>query len=118
MGRVSLSGVPDPYTLKANDTATPLVATLYDANGQPVPLPSGTPVFFAMRPAVVGMPGPTFKKAARIVNEQGKVAYDWAPEDVGTPGPFKAEWEVSTANGPLTVPSDGYIDLIILPDVG
>lgn len=110
--------MPGPYVLKANDTATPIRATLYDADGKPVPLPQGTVVSFAMRPAVVGQEGPTFKKAARIVSDPGKVAYDWESEDVEVAGPFKAEWEVVMPTGPQTFPSDGYLDVIVLADVG
>lgn len=107
-----------PYVVKQGDTATPITGTLFDANDERVLLPSGTAVRFAMRPAMPGQPGPSFKKDARILSQEGRWAYDWEAEDVAVPGPYKAEVEVVLPNGPQTFPSDSYLDIIVLAEVG
>ncbi len=104
-----------PYTVMQFDTATPLRARLRDGKGRLVPLPPGTPIWFSMRPAVEGLPGAVFQKSGYIVESPGRVGYDFENEDVAISGPYLAQWRVILPDGPQTFPSDGYLDLVILP---
>jgi hypothetical protein len=107
-----------PFPIKRGDTNTPIIGRLRDGKGVLVPLPPGTQVFFAMAPAVAGLPGATFKKAGYIVESPGRVGYALEAEDVAIAGPYHAEWEVILPGGPQTFPSDGYLDIVIVPDLG
>lgn len=122
----------DAFLIKEGDTQPSLAATLSDDNG-PVVIPGGSTVTFVMRKVVDscganGSPcctssgqvtGATVvNRAAVIVNAAtGQVRYDWAVGDTAMPGEFAGEFKVSVSSLVTTYPSEGYIPIIINPDL-
>ncbi len=116
---LTISGVAsDPYPLKRGDTDPPIQATLRQANKKPVPL-GGCTVRFIMRPAP-GIDAPLLAAAAEVLDEAaGKVRYQWVDGDTDVVGVYRAVWEVTFPTGRVrTVPTKGWIDVVIEDDLG
>ena len=103
-------------TIKRGDTRNAIKAVLKDAAGAPVDL-TGCEVKFHMaplnRPAVIS-------RAAHIENAAtGEIWLVWAPGETDTAGVYRAEFEVVYQDGRReTFPSNGYIGIQILDDLG
>lgn len=113
----------DTVTLKRNDTAPALEATVTDENG-PVDLTGATAVVFKMATATES--GRTLVPGALVLTGTGSlvdaasgvVQYDWVPGDTATSGRFFGEFEVTLAGGKLrTFPTLGYISITITDDL-
>lgn len=100
--------------LKQHDTSRPITDTL-TINGVAINLANAT-VSLIFRAA----DGTVTKRTATIVSAGfGQVQYTPIPADVATPGIFDLEWEIVFVDSTnLTVPTSGYIRLIIHPDLG
>ena len=67
---------------------------------------------------------PLFKKPCQILDQsvpvnEGRGYYDWSADDTVTSGSFEYELEMTWEDGEIqTVPADGYLDLIIVDDIG
>jgi hypothetical protein len=111
------------FSIKQNDTAPSIAATLKDSGGLPVDL-TGAQVKFIMatRPngAQVEHDAAKVDAAASIVDAAaGEVRYDWQATDTDTAGVFDAEWEVTYASGAVeTFPSGEYLIIKVLEDLG
>ena len=105
--------------MKAGDTAPVVRATLLDENGDPVDL-TGASVKFVMAttttPKIVKVEADCVLESAPA----GVVAYEWAEGDTATAaGEYVAEFEVVFADAKVqTFPTDGYIDVTIVDDLG
>jgi hypothetical protein len=103
------------FIIKSNDTLPYLEATLSDDNGV-VDL-TGATVTFVMRErngaaAVV-------RAAASIVEaDEGTVRYEWAEGDTVDAGQYRGEFEISIGGKVLTYPSETYIPINIVADLG
>lgn len=102
--------------LKRNDTWPPAEAQLLDAEGNPIPLTEATVKFLMADPKG----SQKISAPAEILDEvEARVRYNWQPADTDTEGAWLAEWEITFSDGKIaTVPNDGYIKVIILPDKG
>lgn len=133
----------DAFQIKQHDTQPSLAATLSDDNG-PIVIPGGAVVTFVMRkvadcgcgtsannnglspgqygycnpPASQVTSAPAVNRAAVVVNAAtGQVRYDWAAGDTSAPGEYSGEFKVSVSSLVTTYPSEGYIPIIINPDL-
>lgn len=133
----------DAFLIKQNDTQPSLAATLSDDNG-PIVIPGGAAVTFVMRkvadcgcgtsgnnsglmpgqagycnpPASQVASAPVVNRAGVIVDAAlGKVRYDWAVGDTAASGEFAGEFKISVGTLVTTYPSEGYIPIIINPDL-
>lgn len=107
------------YQIKRNDTHPSITATLTDEQGA-IPL-AGTTVRFKMAAAPdSGISFTPINRVCTITNAAtGQVQFDWQTGDTAAAGVYRAEFEVTFANGAVeTFPSDGYIDIIIRADLG
>lgn len=105
---------PD-FTIKRDDTAPPIEATLQKADGSAVAIEGATVRFHMLtmaREVVVD-------QAAEIVDaNEGTVRYEWAAGDTDTRGLFLAEWEVTFATGEVeTFPNDRHLYIHITGDL-
>lgn len=109
------------FTLRQDDTASPLTDTLEDATGAAVSI-QGATVKLTMVP-VTG--GTAVLNAVAATNAQvgdgsngtkGHVSYAWQAADTHTPGYFLASWTVTFVDNTIqTFPNDGYILIHITP---
>lgn len=79
---------------------------------------AGTTVKFLMKLPSAGSP---VVSAPAIIDDavNGYVSYQWAVGDTATPGVYRAEWEITYANGQTqTVPADGYDIVEVVADLG
>lgn len=106
------------FTIKQNDTAPSMRATLLDANSKPIPL-AGASVVFNLRPKV---PGDIVvdEGAVNILDAvKADVEYLWQPGDTEVPGLYNGEFRITFGDGSVeSVPNDGHIDVEILAAVG
>lgn len=104
----------DVFTIKQNDTAPSITATLYDADGVVVDL-TGASVTFHMR----HKDGTVKVDAAAVVaNNSGIVRYDWIAADTDTVGRYNAEFEVTYGDASIeTFPNGRYLRINIKDDI-
>lgn len=106
------------YSIKRNDTAPAIRAALLDAKGV-VDLTNAT-VRFLMRP-VLPQHAPVLNASASVVDNpaKGVVEYQWVVGDTAIAGAYYAEWEVTRSDlTVVTFPSDDYLEVRILADLG
>lgn len=106
------------YNVKQGDagTFTPQ-SFLEDGAGAAVNL-AGATVRFVMR--AHGADTAKVAAAAEVVGDgsTGEVRYEWQAADLDTPGVYRAEWEVTYTGGAVeTFPADGYITVVVVPDL-
>lgn len=105
-------------TMKQNDRLPLLTCTLKDANGARDL--TGETVRFLMRSSsgsVVIDQTSTGSLVTVLDSTAGRVRYNWAAGDLGTPGNYLAEWETTDAlDRPLSYPNDGNIEIIVKPE--
>jgi hypothetical protein len=108
------SQISSLVTIKQNDTARILYDTL-TISGTPLNLTSGSVMLIWYDP----VEGTATRKSGSVqVAESGSVSYQLTSDDVGTVGNFILEWEATLSSSTvLTVPTETYIKLKILPDL-
>jgi hypothetical protein len=104
------------FSIKQNDTAPALQASLFDASGAALDL-SGASARFHLRKR----DGTTtlIDAAATIVTASpAVVSYSWAAGDTDTVGEYEAEFEITYADSTVeTFPNRGYILVRIWDDI-
>jgi hypothetical protein len=106
------------FSIKRGDTAPPLVAVLRSEGGTALDLSDVTSVAFKMRPAT-GVGSAVTGSAAVVDALAGKVAYSWRSGDTAVIDLYWAEFEIRWNSGEVqTVPSDEYIEVRVLADLG
>lgn len=104
------------FYIKRNDTSPAILAQLVDGNDDPVLL-TGATIRFHMK----SVQKSTFilDEAASIDDEDNSIVrYDWDASDTEASGVYRAEFEVTYADGSIeTFPNDGYISVIITDDL-
>jgi len=103
--------------MKQNDRLPVLEITIKKTDGTPLDLTGATAKFFM----VDAKTNVTKVSAAATVKNAtgGVVEYAWAAGDTDTAGDFKAEVEITYADGKkITAPSEGYIEIKIHPELG
>lgn len=104
------------FEIKQNDREPPLDYVFTDADGQPVDL-TGKAVVFIMAPE----PGGTVKvnrQAATITDAtNGLVQYPWGATDTDTSGRYLAEFEATGSGKKQSSPVDGYIHVVVIPEL-
>lgn len=106
-------------TVKRGDTAPPYVATLtyVDKDGVVTPVDlTGAAVKVLGEGDTVGMP-PINRVATGT--DQGEVRMNWAAGDTAVAGRYRTEIQVTYPDGSvLTFPAGGYLDVVVVPDLG
>lgn len=108
---------PPFFSIKQNDTLPVIQSVLEDASG-PIDLTSCTIKFLMRNMDGTGTP---LSAVATIDADPttGIVSYQWRAADTVIAGEYRGEFEVTdTDSNKLTYPSDGYIYITILPDLG
>ena len=103
--------------LKRGDTRMAIRATLIGSDGAPVDLSSAARVRWLMadgrRELVMDREAEVIEAAA------GRVLVTFEPGDTDRAGVFVAEFEVQWSDGRReTYPTDGYLHIEIIPDLG
>ncbi len=104
------------FSLKAGDRLPSIRATL-STGGTAVDLSTATGVDFIMRADNAN--APKVNSPAIVVDAvSGIVRYDWTVADTDAPGKYKAEWEVTWADGKRqTFPTLTYHEVDVLADL-
>lgn len=99
------------FTIKQGDTSPAIEATLKDRDGNAVNLTGASVQFHLSTTAYKNV----IDAAGTLVNaSEGRVKYEWQPDDTGQQGDFFAEFEVTYADNTIeTFPNDGYISVEI-----
>lgn len=111
--------LPVTTTIKRNDREPPFRAKLFQ-DGDAAAL-AGASVRFLMK-LEGAMPSSPAKVSSLATVEDaaaGIVRYDWAAGDTDAPGSYRAELEVTYANGKTrTFPNEGYLAIRVVGDLG
>jgi hypothetical protein len=104
--------------MKRGDLLPPLIVDLTQADGTPVPVEDAEVVLI-----VRGVHGTVIVDRAPVIvtatEDAVRATYWWQPGDTDIAGNYRGEIEVRYASGvPVTVPSTGYILLVIEADLG
>jgi len=100
------------FSIKQNDTAPSLRATLRDGSGTVIDLTDAT-VRFHMK--AVGGTAVKVDALSNIIDaEGGIVQYNWASNDTDTAGSYYAEFEVTYSDGTIeTFPNNSNLSISI-----
>lgn len=108
----------DVLKLKRGDLFPTLDATLTDRDGTPFPIPLGATVALRMRDAAGGAMVIDNAPVTIIDAAAGKVSYAWVSGDTNTAGTYFGEFVVVfSGGGTQTFPGDGYVEILISPEV-
>lgn len=108
-------------TYKRGDTGPPITITCLDGTN-PKDLTGATSAKFLM--GTINAQGVSTLKTSGTMTfdadrSTGKVTYAWQTTDLDTPADYKVEVEVTWANGQKqTFPSDSYLTVSVIADVG
>jgi hypothetical protein len=99
----------DVFHIKKGDRLPKLRMLLTDSTGTIIDLTNAT-VKFRMRLAGAS----TLKVNSTATNVgSGIVEYPWAAIDTDTPGTYSAEWELTYSGGVQTVPTAGFVTVVV-----
>lgn len=104
------------FTIKQNDTAPSLKATLKDGSGTVIDLTNAT-VRFHMK--AVGATTTKVDRATSVTDAtNGVVQYNWQPADTDTAGSYYAEFEVTYSDGTIeTFPNNSNLSISIRAEI-
>lgn len=107
--------MPDTLSIKRGDTSPGVEYRLgVYADGSGV-LSGASARFLMARPGSA----PIVDEAAEIADVDGVLRYGWATGDTAASGVYRAEFEVTFADGHIeTFPSSGWLTITISPDIG
>jgi uncharacterized protein YfaS (alpha-2-macroglobulin family) len=100
------------FPLKVGDSAPVLQATLSDSDGNAVDLTGADVQFRLLEPR----DGATKIDSPATIHDasNGIVRYQWASGDTDEAGRYRAEFEVTYADGSVeTFPNDGFHDVVL-----
>lgn len=104
------------FHIKAGDTSPVVDARLLDGRKKSIPLVDGDTVKFRMVPVETGIAPPLEGDAEIVDYDHADVRYEWADGDTDVAGTYRAEFYIAFGDGgDETVPSGGYIDVVIHP---
>lgn len=100
----------DTFTIKQGDTHRRLQLTLTDLTTV-----DATGVHFRMRP----QGGGALKvDAPGTIDSATQVSYEFTAGQLDTPGVYYLEAALTFADGPETVPTSGYVTVVVEPKLG
>ena len=103
------------FYIKQGDRKEYLVATLKDSNGNAIDV-SGLTVKFIM--AADTSTTPVINGACTLTDpSNGIVTYEWQAGDTSTAGTYIAEFQIDDSGEYRTVPTKGYLTIIIVDDI-
>jgi hypothetical protein len=113
------------FKLKQNDTLPTLPFRILQPDGEtPQDLTDATSITMVVRTkGAQSTAPPLFKKPCTKLTQTGadigRGYYAWVAADTATAGAFEYELEIIWTDGGIqTVPADGYLDLVIVDDIG
>lgn len=102
--------------MKSGDRLPILRMQLADSSGAAVDL-TGATVSFVMGPRGGGLM--TLTGVASVVTAaSGVVEFAWGVGDLASAGVYEAEWRATWVNGRQTVPTSGYVIIVVEPAKG
>lgn len=108
----------DQFFIKRGDTSPAIRRQFFDGAGRIIDLEGATVVFsmaFPNRGAVVVSRQPCLVQGEA---DERAVIYPWKPADTAVAGTFRAEFEITFADGAIeTVPNGGYLQINIAEDI-
>lgn len=110
-----------PFIIKRNDTAPPLIATVYDkgclGEWNRLDLSGTTKIEFSMVDDC-GNLIISSQSAETISANSGIIQYNWKPQDTAQEGDFMGEFEIFFNNGTkMSLPREGGINIRIIKDI-
>lgn len=112
--------MPNSIQFKRGDTAAVVRATLYSDDESTIPINlTGASVKFIMA-LVAADPGtPVVNGDCTLIDAaNGRIGYDWLEADVAVTGVYKAEFQVTYADGKIqTFPRQEYLTITITEDL-
>ena len=106
--------------IKQHDRATPLIIqSSYEQSTDLLDIPTSTPVVFTMTKDGAISPKVNRQTAQVVSSSAGVVTvqYNWGATDTDTPGLYRGEFEVNLGGLPLTLPTQGYLSILIEEDL-
>jgi hypothetical protein len=107
--------------VKQHDRAYPLIveASYASDTNELLNIPPGTPAFFTMTKEGATTPKVNRQSATVVSSALGVVTlqYDWGVSDTDTPGLYRGEFEVDLSGKSLTIPTPGYVTILVDPDL-
>lgn len=107
--------------VKQHDRAYPLVveASYASDTTELLNIPPGTPAVFTMTKEGASTPKINRQSAIVVSSALGVVTlqYNWGASDTDTPGLYRGEFEIDIAGKPLTIPTPGYVTIIVDSDL-
>lgn len=107
--------------VKQHDRAYPLIVEASYANTtELLNIPPGTSAVFTMTKEGASTPKINRQLATVVSSALGVVTlqYNWGASDTDTAGLYRGEFEIDIAGKPLTIPTPGYISILVDPDLG
>ena len=109
----------DSFKIRQNDRKEPLARTLQDSLGAAVDLTGATVKFLMRKKREATAPLKVNVAAVVVAAASGQVRYDWAAGDTDTVGTYKAEFEVTFADGrKQSFPNSGYLLVLVTQELG
>lgn len=106
----------DQFFIKQGDTSPAIRRQFFDGAGNVIPLAGATVLFSMARNGVTVVD----QQPCLITGEGEDVAavYPWKPADTAKAGTYRAEFEITYADGAIeTVPNDGYLQINIAEQI-
>ncbi len=107
-----------PFEIKRGDLEPALNATLKQGDGMPIDLSAAVSVRALVRHATTQMLA--VDRVVPVVSATGgMVQIVWVTGETAIDGPYEVEFEITWPGGrPQTVPSNGFFNFLIYPDLG
>lgn len=102
------------FPIKKGDRLPRLKMALTDSSGTALDL-TGASVTFRMRARQGGALKVNAAGSISGTPTAGLVEYAWAPGDTDTEGLYDAEWVLSYSGVPQTVPTSGFVTVVVGP---
>lgn len=111
--------VSDTIRMKVGDRLPAIDRVLYKPDGTPQDLTGATVQFkFQLAPVNGGAAGTVKGGSCTVLNVAGgQVRYSWAAGDTSVAGVYRAEFIATIGGSDVSFPNQGFLLLIIDPDV-
>lgn len=105
---------PD-FEIKRNATLPTLKTYALDSKGNQIDLSTATSCLFSMAdPSGTKI---VDRVAGTVDTTNNQLVYTWRAADTATSGNFRGEFKVTFPSGQMDVPTEGFISILIWPDL-
>lgn len=103
------------FEIKRRATLPVLTIDCLNDNGQSVDLSTATSVTFSMEDSsgniIIG------EQPGTIDTANNRVSYAWQTADTAGSGGYRGEFDVTFPTGIMTFPTEGFLSIVIFPDI-